>query len=45
MRVRGLLFIRRTDRSGTKPEVRETERLPDARARRMWMDLLLGKAR
>ncbi len=41
----GLLFVRRTDRSGNKPEIRETERLPDARARRMWLDLLLGRAR
>ncbi|GGO12044.1 hypothetical protein GCM10010116_24190 [Microbispora rosea subsp. aerata] len=41
----GLLFVRRTDRSGDRPEIRETERLPDARARRMWLDLLLGRAR
>ncbi len=41
----GLLFVRRTDRTGTRPQVRETERLPDARARRTWMDLLLGRAR
>jgi hypothetical protein len=41
----GLLFVRRTDRSGDQPKTRETERLPDVRARRMWMDLLLGKVR
>lgn len=41
----GLLFVRRTDRTDKRPEVRETERLPDARARRLWTDLLLGKAR
>ncbi|MFI9572096.1 hypothetical protein ACIG5D_11750 [Microbispora rosea] len=41
----GLLFVRRTDRSGGQPEIRETERLPDMRARRMWLDLLLGRAR
>lgn len=41
----GLLFVRRTDRSGGRPETRETERLPDARARRVWLDLLLGRAR
>ncbi|MEU7877120.1 hypothetical protein [Microbispora bryophytorum] len=41
----GLLFVRRTDRSGGRPRTRESERLPDARARRMWMDLLLGRAR
>ncbi|WP_249346342.1 hypothetical protein [Microbispora sp. H11081] len=41
----GLLFVRRTDRSGDRPEVRETERLPDARARRLWLTVLLGRAR
>ncbi|WP_205825590.1 hypothetical protein [Microbispora catharanthi] len=41
----GLLFVRRMDRSGDQPKTGETERLPDARARRLWMDLLLGKAR
>ncbi|MGI5160828.1 hypothetical protein [Microbispora sp. CA-102843] len=41
----GLLFVRRTDRTGTTPQARETERLPDARARRLWLDLLLGRAR
>ncbi len=41
----GLLFVLRTDRSGDQAEIRETERLPDARARRTWMDLLLGRAR
>jgi hypothetical protein len=41
----GLLFIRRTDRSGGQREIRETERLPEARTRRMWLDLLLGRAR
>ncbi|MEV7807259.1 hypothetical protein AB0O28_30370 [Microbispora sp. NPDC088329] len=41
----GLLFIRRTDRGGNRPEIRETERLPDARARRLWLDVLLGRAR
>ncbi|XVQ87585.1 hypothetical protein ACQP2K_09250 [Microbispora siamensis] len=41
----GLLFVRRTDRTGKRPEVRETERLPDLRVRRMWMYLLLGRAR
>ncbi|WP_204048308.1 hypothetical protein [Microbispora siamensis] len=41
----GLLFVRRTDRTANTPEVREAERLPDPQARRLWMDLLLGKAR
>lgn len=41
----GLLFIRRTDRTGKTPEVRETERLPDPRVGRMWLDLLLGRVR
>ncbi|WP_205830312.1 MULTISPECIES: hypothetical protein [unclassified Microbispora] len=41
----GLLFVRRTDRSGGRPETRETERLPDARTRRIWLDLLRGRAR
>ncbi|WP_156080994.1 hypothetical protein [Microbispora rosea] len=45
MRVRRALFVRRTDRSGDQPKTRETERLPDARARRVWMDLMLGRAR
>lgn len=40
----GLLFVRRTDRTNRTPEVRETERLPDARARRVWLDLLHGRA-
>ncbi|MEV4295078.1 hypothetical protein [Microbispora rosea] len=40
----GLLFVCRTDRSGDQPEIRETERLPDARARRVWQDVLLGRA-
>ncbi|WP_285781693.1 hypothetical protein [Microbispora sp. NBRC 16548] len=41
----GLLFVRRTDRTANTPKVRETERLPDARAHRTWLDLLLGRAR
>ncbi|MBD3147556.1 hypothetical protein [Microbispora bryophytorum] len=41
----GVLFVRRTDRSGDQPKTGESERLPGARARRMWMDLLLGRAR
>ncbi|MEV4454669.1 hypothetical protein [Microbispora sp. NPDC049633] len=41
----GLLFVRRTDRTDSTPEIRETERLPDARARRLWLDVLLGRAR
>ncbi|WP_226872470.1 hypothetical protein [Microbispora sitophila] len=31
----GLLFVRRTSRTDKKPEVRETERLPDPQARRL----------
>ncbi|TLP62023.1 hypothetical protein FXF59_26820 [Microbispora tritici] len=41
----GLLFVRRTDRSDGRPEIRETERLPYARMRPLWMELLLGRAR
>ncbi|MEU6426119.1 hypothetical protein ABZ860_09455 [Microbispora sp. NPDC046973] len=41
----GLLFVRRRDRTDRTPEVCETERLPDARARQLWMELLLGHAR
>ncbi|MEU8192213.1 hypothetical protein AB0C10_00365 [Microbispora amethystogenes] len=41
----GLLFVRRTDRSGDRPKIRETERLPYARMRPLWTELLLGRAR
>ncbi|MEW9527196.1 hypothetical protein [Microbispora sp. NPDC049125] len=41
----GLLFIRRTDHTAKRPEIMETERLRDARARRIWLNLLLGRAR
>ncbi|WP_327044024.1 hypothetical protein OG320_19850 [Microbispora sp. NBC_01189] len=41
----GLLFIRRTDRSGDQPKIRETERLPHARMRSLWTELLLGRVR
>ncbi|WP_307800938.1 hypothetical protein [Microbispora triticiradicis] len=41
----GLLFVRRTDRSGDRPKICETERLPYARMRPLWTELLLGRAR
>ncbi|WP_259406404.1 hypothetical protein [Microbispora sp. H10885] len=41
----GLLLVRRTDRSGGQPKIRETERLPHARMRPLWTELLLGRAR
>ncbi|MBP2705972.1 hypothetical protein JOL79_19375 [Microbispora sp. RL4-1S] len=41
----GLLFVRRTDRSGDQPKIHETERLPHARKRPLWTELLLGRAR
>ncbi|GAA4216616.1 hypothetical protein [Microbispora amethystogenes] len=41
----GLMFIRRTDRTHSKPQVRETEWLITCGVRDLWRDLLTGCAR
>ncbi|WP_327047314.1 hypothetical protein OG320_05315 [Microbispora sp. NBC_01189] len=41
----GLMFVRRTDRTKTRPEVSVSEYLPGARVRALWARLLAGQAR
>lgn len=41
----GLMFIRRVDRSRSQVEVAETEHLPGARIRPLWVSIIAGTAR